>query len=153
LWQTQGGGECSSPCKQDGDCPSGFACVSGTLWDADAGSVGGCLPRCSNSQPCPAFQCAARSDVSGSSVTVCDPHMPGGAACRGGGDCLSGRCGSQQTCITGGGLPNGSTCSLPSDCASGNCQGTCRGTGQIGDNCANSYDCAVGTCCSSGLCC
>lgn len=152
LWQTRGGGECTLACAQDSDCPSGSSCISGTLDAADGGAGGGCLPICNATHPCPAFVCASRTDVSGKMVQVCDPHMPGGAPCQTGAQCLSGTCGSQQTCIASGGLPNGSTCSAGSDCASGNCEGTCHGTAQIGDPCSVPTDCSVGTCCQ-GKCC
>lgn len=147
-------GWCSQGCTQSSGCGGGsLVCVNVPCVDKEACGAQ-CLPPCTPLGNCKEGYFCRELQELGTNATraVCDIKLPEMVSCSINGQCQSGLC-FMGVCVAPGGdkNPNGGNCDTSADCQSNNCiAGKCRGHALLGDACAADYDCAAGTCCTSG---
>ena len=139
---------CTMRCATNEDCGDDGLCVEVPCVDGATSGCGNvCMPRCVRPEACRRGFCNEVPLTNGEIAVACDPRGQDGTRCFEGRDCLSGRCGFNQSCVPVDGRPNGRPCAAASECASGSCVArVCRGTSLRGQPCSTNADCAVGTC-------
>ncbi len=162
------GGYCVSDCTTDDDCPSGAGCTDDGKCFRACEQVGDCerpgyvcganvemtqafcVPGGTGETPL-GGECNETSDCAGGAGVTCLESFPNGGYC-------SRFCGSSADCPNGAACDSGGycleTCTSTEDCRTGYrcdadngamiCLPSATGTGEVGDACVGSPDCAGG---------